>query len=123
MVKTLQQHIDAAFGAIKRTRVPAPPDPTVLDRERAFRDQASKLHKLRLQRVAQDPLVYEVVRYRGHWRILHLSKHSKPFDNQAAAIDAARRTARDRGKQGHSVEVILRRTDGQSINYALDEER
>jgi hypothetical protein len=123
VVKTLQQHIDATFGSIKRTRVRTPPDPQVLDRERAFQNQASKLENLRLRRMANEQLVYEVVRHRGHWRILHLEKYSKPFEDEAAAIDAAKQTAKDRAKRGHPVEVILRQTDGQSVTCALDEER
>ena len=34
-------------------------------------------------------LEYEIVRYRGHWRVLHIGKHSAPYDNQGAAIAAA----------------------------------
>ena len=41
-------------------------------------------------------LEYEVVRHRGHWRVLHVGKHSAPCDSQDAAIAAAIAQARDR---------------------------
>src|SRR5262245_54883970 len=37
---------------------------------------------------ALPSLVYDVVRHRGHWRVLHAGKHSLPHASQDAAIDA-----------------------------------
>lgn len=122
MSKTLQQHIDAAFKATRRPKPQILPDQEVLTRQRAFEDQASKLQHLRQQRVAHQQLVYEVVRHRGHWRILHLKKHSKPFDSQAKALVEAHRTAGAQAERGHAVEVILRRTDGQSVPHTPSDE-
>ena len=42
-----------------------------------------------LAQPAPPTLEYEVVRHRGHWRILHIGKHSAPYDSQEAAIAAA----------------------------------
>lgn len=118
MTKTLQQHLDFAFRAFQRAKAPDPPNEEVLGRERAFRDQADKIEKLRQQRISSEVLVYEVVRHRGHWRVLHQKRHSKPFGDQEAAIDAAKRAAAETANKGHAVQVILRRTDGQVVNYA-----
>lgn len=122
MAKTLQQHIDGAFKVTSRPRPEMLPDQEVLTRQRVFQDQASKLQHLRQQRVAHQQLVYEVVRHRGRWRILHLKKHSKPFDSQTEALDEAQRTARAQAKRGHAVEVILRRTDGQIVPHTPTDE-
>ena len=124
MTKTLQQHLDLAFRALQKAKAPSPPNEEVLGRERAFRDRADKIEKLRQQRVSREMLVYEVVRHRGHWRVLHQERHSKPFGDQEAAIDAAKTTAAKAANEGHEVQVILRRSDGRAVNYALmDEER
>jgi hypothetical protein len=122
LTKTLQQHLDIAYRALQKTKAPNPPNEEVLGRERAFRDQADKIEKLRQQRVARETLVYEVVRHRGHWRILHQEKHSKAFGDQEAAIDAAKATAAKAANKGREVQVILRRVDGQVVNYALADE-
>ena len=122
MTKTLRQHLDIAFRALQKAKAPSPPNEEVLGRERAFRDQADKIEKLRQQRVARKALVYEVVRHRGHWRILHQEKHSKAFGDQEAAIDAAKTTAAKAASKGREVQVILRQIDGQVVNYALVDE-
>lgn len=58
-------------------------------------------------------LTFDVVRHRGHWRVLHVGKHSDPHPNQKAAIDSAMRTALERRADGRTVIVRLNRTDGQ----------
>jgi hypothetical protein len=70
--------------------------------------------------VASVSFVFEVVRHRGHWRTLHCAKHSAPFPDQAAAILAAKKLARNKRDLGHAVEVILRRTDGASVVQPVD---
>ncbi len=32
-------------------------------------------------------MTYDVVRHRGHWKVLHIGKHSAPHPNQKAAIE------------------------------------
>ncbi len=122
MNKTLQQHLDTAFAVMRKTKAPNPPNEEVLGRQRAFRDQADRIEKLRQERVSSEVRLYEVVRHRGHWRILHNEKHSKPFDSQEAAIDGAKRTAAEASSKGHAVQVVLRRTDGQVVACALTDE-
>ena len=63
--------------------------------------------------------VFEV-RHRGHWRTLHSGKRSSPFPDQTAAILAAKKLARQKKTEGHSVAVILRRTDGDSVVQSVD---
>ena len=115
MRKTLQQHIDETFGQIKTTKPAISRDQGALDRERAFQDRAKKIEKLRQQRVSGQLLVYEVVRHHGYWRVLHLNRHSKAFGSQTEALDEAQQTANAKAKDGHRVEVILRRTDEHQI--------
>jgi hypothetical protein len=38
-------------------------------------------------------LTYDVVRHRGHWKVLHIGKLSAPHENQRAAIDCAMKLA------------------------------
>jgi hypothetical protein len=83
----------------------------MLGRERAFREQADKIEKLRQKRISTQSFVFEVVRHRGHWCILHGNKYSKPFDGQAEAIDEAQQAARTKAAQGYPVEVIVRQAD------------
>jgi hypothetical protein len=68
----------------------------------------------------KQSFMFEVVRHRGHWRTLHGGKRSSPFSDQTAAILAAKKLARRKRAEGHSVEVILRRTDGDSIAQSVD---
>ena len=70
--------------------------------------------------VASVSFVFEVVRHRGHWRTRHCAKHSAPFVDQSAAILAAKKLARSKRDLGHTVEVILRRTDGDSVVQSID---
>jgi hypothetical protein len=63
-------------------------------------------------------LLYEVVRDRGHWRVLHIGKHSPPHPDQATAIAAAVDSAKQARASGREVVVRLFRTDGKVI--ALD---
>jgi hypothetical protein len=65
-------------------------------------------------------LLYEVVWYRGSWRVLHLRKYSAPFADQTAAISAATKTAREKRENRHPVEVLLRRTDGHTVVHTMD---
>jgi hypothetical protein len=65
-------------------------------------------------------LEYEVVRHRGHWRVLHIGKHSAPCDNQDAAIAAAVAQARESVAQGRLSLVRLKRTDGEERLIDLD---
>ena len=58
-------------------------------------------------------LEYGVVRHRGHWRVLHIGKHSAPYDSQDAAIAAAVARAKESVAQGRMALVRLIRTDGE----------
>ena len=58
-------------------------------------------------------LEYEVVRQRGHWRVLHVGKHSAPYDSQHAAIAAAVARAKQSVALGRTALVRLKRTDGE----------
>jgi len=108
-------------------RDPEAPSELFLERQRAFSERAKRIESLRnarinnVARVERRPLLFEVVRHRGHWRVLHHSRHSAPHADQAAAILAAKTRARKKRDQGHLVEVVLRRTDGGSVPQAIDE--
>jgi len=65
-------------------------------------------------------LTYEVVRHRGHWRVLHIGKHSAPHLDQEAAKAAAMESARQAKASGREVAVRLLRTDGEVIELDLD---
>ncbi|HEY1382692.1 MAG TPA: DUF2188 domain-containing protein [Dongiaceae bacterium] len=62
---------------------------------------------------AMPTIVYEVVRHRGSWRVLHIGSYSAPYPSQQAAIDAAIRAAAQDIANGRAVTVHLNRTDGQ----------
>ena len=66
-------------------------------------------------------LTYEVVRHRGHWRVLHMGKHSAPHLDQDAAKAAAMDSARQAKASGRDVAVRLLRTDGQVIELDPDD--
>ena len=65
-------------------------------------------------------LTYEVVRHRGHWRVLHLGKHSAPHLDQEAAKAAAIESARQARASGRDAVVRLLRTDGKVIDLDPD---
>jgi hypothetical protein len=65
-------------------------------------------------------LEYEVVRHRGHWRVLHIGKHSAPCDSQDSAIAAAVGQAKEAVAQGRLALVRLKRTDGYERLIDLD---
>lgn len=124
----LQEMIDAAFGAQQTPPAPQVPSEALKERGRAFAVQAEKIASLRLARLADAgesvpaPLLFEVVRLRGHWRTRHGSRHSAAFPDQASAIMAAKKLAIAKRKLGHAVKVVLRRTDGQEVMQAIDDQ-
>jgi hypothetical protein len=122
----LQHVIDAAFGVKDVQPAPQSPSDAFRERERMFAEQARKLEALRTARLtgpgAPELHVFEVVRYRGHWRTLHGAKRSAPFADQAAAILAAKKLAKLKRGQGHVVKVVLQRTDGNAVIQAIDDE-
>lgn len=127
-VEKLQEMIDAAFGK-QAERTPQRASEGLIERERVLGEQARKIEALRQARLHDDgakrspvSLVFEVVRHRGHWRMLHRTRHSTPFSDQAAAILAAKKVAKRKQELGHSVEVRLVRTDGQVVVQSLDNE-
>src|SRR4051794_33086571 len=63
-------------------------------------------------------IVYDVVRYRGSWRVLHVGKHSSPHPSQAAAIESALKAAAQDMANGRIVTVRLNRTDGRIFDLA-----
>ena len=128
-MQKLQAMIDKAFALPKTPREPERPSEAFLERERVFAERAKKIELLRQARVAgrevevPHSLLFEVVRHRGHWRTLHRNRYSGPCDDQAAAIQAARRLARKKRDEGHDVDIRLRRTDGQIVPLPLEEEQ
>jgi hypothetical protein len=121
----LQQIVVAAFG----TQVPIQQVPTerFKERERVSSEPSKVIEASRQTRLAAageippSAFVFEVVRFRGHWRILHRKKHSSRFPDQTAAITAAKKLAVAKRDQGHSVRVVLRRTDGTEVPQAIDD--
>jgi hypothetical protein len=119
--------IDAAFGASETPRPPQAPTEELQERERAFSEQAKKVEALRHRRLAAttetvtSPHVIEIVRYRGHWRTLHNNKRSAPYQDQAAAILAAKKLAIAKRLDGHEVKVVLQRTDGNAVIQSIDD--
>jgi hypothetical protein len=69
---------------------------------------------------ALPTLCYEVVRHRGHWRVLHLGKHSQPHASQEAAIGSVMKIALKQEAAGRTVTVKLLRTDGQVFDLKID---
>jgi len=63
-------------------------------------------------------IVYDVVRHRGSWRVLHLRKHSAPHPSQTAAIESAMKSAAQDMANGRVVTVRLNRTDGRIFDLA-----
>jgi hypothetical protein len=127
-MQKLQQMIDAAFPSKVAERAPRQPSEACAARERSFAESAAKVEALRQARVkagqpASAPvLVFEVVRHRGSWRILHRGKHTSPFSDQTAAIMAAIKQAKAKRETGAAVEVRLNRTDGDVVVQPLDDE-
>jgi Uncharacterized protein conserved in bacteria (DUF2188) len=67
-------------------------------------------------------IVYDVVRHRGSWRVLHVGRYSAPYASQHAAIDAATRAATQEMANGRNVTVRLNRTDGQVFDLVSSAE-
>jgi hypothetical protein len=65
---------------------------------------------------------FDVVRYRGKWRVLHLGRHSPSHPDQESAIRAARKLAKEKIAAGRDAEVRLNRTDGEIVIVPLEEE-
>lgn len=122
----LQDMIDAAFGAKNRLPTPQVPTQKFKERERAFSERAKTIEALRQTRLAaagETPLasfVFKVVRYRGHWRVLHCNKRSSAYPDQKAAIEAAEKLAIAKRNDGHEVKVVLQRTDGNAVIQSID---
>jgi hypothetical protein len=126
-MKNFQAMLDAAAGAPAAQRPPQEPSDASKERERAIAERARKIERLRQIRLdspegALPSLVFEVVRHCGRWRTLHRGKLSPPFSDQTAAVLAAKALARKKRELGHSVEVVLRRTDGESVVQSIDDD-
>jgi len=126
-MKNFQAMLDAAVGAPAAQRPPQEPSDASKERDRALAEHARKIERLRqirLDNSDEEPLslVFEVVRHRGRWRTLHRGKLSPPFSDQTAAVLAAKALARKKRERGHSVEVVLRRTDGESVVQSVDDD-
>lgn len=61
---------------------------------------------------ALPTLTYDVVRHRGHWKVLHVGRHSASRPSQKSAIDSAVKLALESRAAGRNVLVRLNRTDG-----------
>jgi hypothetical protein len=124
----LQEMIDAAFGEQPKPPAPQAPSEAFMERDRLLAVRAEKIESLRIARLAtagepaQAPLLFEVVRFRGHWRTRHGGKNSAALADQASAIVAAKKLAAAKRKLGHDVKVVLQRTDGREVEQALDDE-
>lgn len=126
-MKNFQAMLDAAVGAAAAQRPPQGPSDASKERERALAEHARKIERLRQIRLGKSEealpsLVFEVVRHRGRWCTLHRGKLSAPYSDQAAAVLAAKAVARKKRKLGHSVEVVLCRTDGESVVQSIDDD-
>jgi hypothetical protein len=126
-MKKLQQMIDAAFPSKTAERSPQQPSEAFAERERSFAKTAARVEALRQARVEADqpanaPLLFEVVRHRGSWRILHRGKHTTPFSDQTAAIMAAVKQAKAKRETVDAVDVRLNRTDGGVVVQSLDDD-
>jgi hypothetical protein len=125
-MQKLQQMIDAAFPSKTAEREPQRPSEAFTERQRSFAETATKVESLRQARLTggeQPPsFLFEVVRHRGAWRILRRNRHSPPFSDQAAAVAAAIKLAKEKRDAGHPVEVRLNRTDGDVVVQPLDDE-
>jgi len=125
-MQKLQQMIDAAFPSKTAERAPQQPSEAFAERQRSFAETASRVESLRQARLTereQPPsFLFEVVRHRGAWRILRRNRHSSPFSDQAAAVAAAIKLAKEKRDAGHPVEVRLNRTDGDVIVQPLDDD-
>ena len=94
------------------------PGEDVLERQRRFHQKEARLQELRQSRLsttAKPPemRMYDVVRYNGAWRVLHLGRYSTGFLDQQAAIAVAVEKAKGQMARGRSARVRLNRTDGQ----------
>lgn len=120
----LQRMINAAFPEKEAKRNPQKPSEAFAERERSFAKTAARVEALRQARVNADQpsLLFEVVRHRGSWRILHRGKHTSPFSDQTAAILAAVKQAKAKRETGDTVEVRLNRTDGVVVIQSLDDD-
>jgi Uncharacterized protein conserved in bacteria (DUF2188) len=120
----MQQFLE--FETRAAIRSPQQPSELFMEREKALLQQADRVARLREVRLAAADhegagshgaasrfAIYEVVRHRGFWRVLHLGKHSPSCPSQQAAIEAAVKRARKAMELGQPVEVRLKRTDGQ----------
>jgi hypothetical protein len=125
-MQKLQQMIDAAFPTKEAERPAQGPSAGFTERERAFAATAARVESLRVARMEgeqQAPtLLFEVVRHRGSWRILHRGKHTAAFSDQTAALAAAIKQAKAKREAGSPVEVRLNRTDGDVVVQSLDDE-
>lgn len=65
-------------------------------------------------------LIYDIVRHRGHWRVLHIGKHSAAHPSQKAAIDQAMKLAMESKAAGRDVAVRLNRTDGRVFELPIE---
>ncbi|MBA4096890.1 MAG: hypothetical protein C0484_09005 [Rhodospirillum sp.] len=68
-----------------------------------------------VEATAVEPLptmTYDVVRHRGHWKVLHVGRHSASHPSQKSAIDSAVKLAMESKAAGRNVVVRLNRTDG-----------
>jgi hypothetical protein len=124
----LQEMIDAAFGEQPKPPAPQAPSEAFMERDRLLAVRAEKIESLRLARLAgagepaPAPLLFEVIRFRGHWRTRHGGKNSAALADQASAIVAAKKLAIAKRKLGHEVKVVLQRTDGREVEQPLDDE-
>ena len=125
-MQKLRQMIDAAFPTKVADRVPQKPSEAFAAREASMAATASKVETLKQARLnGAEPApsqLFEVVRHRGSWRVLHKGKHSPAFDDQTAAIAGAVKLAKAKIKAGFPAEVVLKRTDGDVVPQPLDED-
>ena len=109
------------LGEIPPVQPPArPPSELAIERQKLFAQQEARLWELRKARLSSPNDVragpaartYDVVRYKGAWRVQHLGKHSLPQASQQAAIASAIEKAKSDAALGRVACVRLVRVDG-----------
>jgi len=96
------------------------PSELSVERQRVFAQQEARLWELRKARLNASPdgrsssaaRTYDVVRYKGAWRVLYLGKHSQAYPSQQAAVASAVEKAKADAAVGRAVRVRLIRVDG-----------
>ena len=94
----------------------------IVARDAVLRWHAALVPRSGGMRETMADFVYDVVRHRGCWRVLHIGRHSRAHPDQEAAIRAAIKLAKAKLAAGRDAEVRLNRTDGDIVIVPLEED-